>query len=120
MMKLGICFTEVITTAAAKVGRAPIGANLRTLSGKKILWVGGFNNAIPNMLWEQRLKLTLMGRAPWPARDAFVPLLEAGRRVPMRQPHETLRDRTHLSQAHTPYDELFTWCGKMIRLGKIR
>ncbi len=25
-------------------------------------------------------QLTQVGRAPWPARDAFVPLLEAGRR----------------------------------------
>ena len=46
------------------MGLCPIGVNLRTFLVKNVLWVGGFNNAIPNMLWEQRLKLTLIGDRP--------------------------------------------------------
>ena len=54
-----MCFTQVITLAAAQVGRAP-----------------------------------------WPAWDALVPLLEAAQR-PQCASHTTrCTDRTHLSQAH--------------------
>ncbi len=60
------------------------------------------------------------GAGPLDGAGRLRPAAESGTKAPMRQPHETLRDRTHLSQAHTQYDELFTWCGKMIRLGKIR
>ncbi len=49
-------------------------------------------------------QLNQVGRAPWPARDALVTLLEAGR---MRQPREPLPDRTHLSEAHTQLSLLF-------------
>ena len=45
-----------------------------------------------------------VGRSPWQARDAFVPLPEAEASSPGGpgcQPHEILLARTHLSQAHT-------------------
>ena len=94
-----MCLTQLITLATAQVG---IGAKIRTFSVKNVLHVVGFPNAIPNMLWAQRLILALMaqvGRSPWTARDAFVALPQAeagspgGREMPL--------DRTHPTQAHT-------------------
>ena len=40
-----------------------------------------------------------VGRSPWTARDALVPLPEA--EVVSLEGREILLDRTHLSQAHT-------------------
>ena len=79
---LRMCLTQLITLATAQVG---IGAKIRTFSVKNVLHVVGFPNAIPNMLWAQRLILALMaqvGRSPWTARDALVPLPEAEARSP--------------------------------------
>ena len=63
-----------------------IGAKIRTFSVKNVLHVVGFPNAIPNMLWGQRLILALMGRHAHRNRQSrsggAVPLNRSGRPRP--------------------------------------
>lgn len=47
-------------------GPLPIGAKIRTFLVKNVLQVVDFPNAIPNMLWGQRLILALMGATTCP------------------------------------------------------
>ncbi len=46
-----------------------------------------------------------VGQSPWTARDAVVPLPEAGRRRQCASHTKYLGDRTRLTQAHTRLEE---------------
>ncbi len=75
-----MCLTQLITKAAGKVGRAPISVNL-SLCSHNILGMALLKPPSHRaFLTKNVLKLAPMGRAPWPARDALVTLLEAGRK----------------------------------------
>ena len=62
---------------------------LQTMAGKLGMWL---TQAIAQ-------STTQVGRSPWTARDAFVPLPEAESRSPRGR--EMLLDRTRLKQEHT-------------------
>ena len=63
-LKLGMCLTQIITTAVAQVGRAPIGVYLRTFQVDNVLQVAAGFKAAPICCGADGLSKRLWGGPP--------------------------------------------------------